>query len=170
MVGPTPGTEASRSSFSRQAGEPHRFVDVGLEAGELLLQRGEQTGDAFLQALFDQALLALALGDDHLDDLASPSDKIGQKPGLFVGHRPDVRFGRLDEMGDHRRVDRVGLGSFAERLRGNAKKKHLTQQPHVKNQVPEWVTRWGDSRIGCGLIQDGKHMEVCHDGGDFVAG
>jgi hypothetical protein len=37
-------------------------------------------------------------------------------------------------------------------------------------QVPEGVTRWGDSRIGCGLIQDGKHMEVCHDGGDFVAG
>ena len=94
----------------------HRLVDVGLEAGELLLQRGEQTGDAFLQALFGQALLALALGDDHLDDLASPSDKIGQKPGLFVGHRPDVRFGCLDEMGDYRRVDRVGLGSFAERL------------------------------------------------------
>ena len=40
----------------------------------------------------------------------------------------------------------------------------------VLYQVPECVTRWGDSRIGCGLIQDGKHMEVCHDGGDFVAG
>jgi hypothetical protein len=37
-------------------------------------------------------------------------------------------------------------------------------------QVSEWVTRWGDSRIGCGLIQDGKHWEVCHDGCDFVAG
>ena len=37
-------------------------------------------------------------------------------------------------------------------------------------QVSEWVTRWGDSRIGCGLIQHGKHLEVCHDGCDFVAG
>jgi hypothetical protein len=37
-------------------------------------------------------------------------------------------------------------------------------------QVPECVTRWADSRIGCGLIQDGKHMEVCHHHGDFVAG
>jgi hypothetical protein len=71
MVGPTPGTEASKSSFSRQAGEPRTAVDVGLEAGELLLQRGEQTGDAFLQALFDQALLPLASGDDHLDDLSA---------------------------------------------------------------------------------------------------
>jgi hypothetical protein len=124
MVGPTPGTEASRSSFlppGRRAA--HRLADVGLEAGELLLQRGDETGDAFLQALFDQALLPLALGDDHLDDLASPSHKIGQKPGLFVGHRPDVRFGHLDEMGDHRRVDRIGLGPFAERLGEGA---HLT--------------------------------------------
>jgi 2-alkenal reductase len=24
--------------------------------------------------------------------------------------------------------------------------------------------------VGCGLIQDGKHMEVCHHRGDFVAG
>ena len=85
------------------------------------MQRGDETGDAFLQAIFDQALLALVLGDDPLDDLASPSHKIGQKPGLFVGHRPDVRFGRLDEMGDHRRVDRVGPGSFAERLGESAR-------------------------------------------------
>jgi hypothetical protein len=132
MVGPTPGTEASRSSFSRQAGEPHRFVDVGLEAGELLLHRGEQTGDAFLQAFFDQALLPLALGDNHLDDLSASSDKIGQKPGLFVGHRPDVRFGRLDEMGDHRRVDRVGLGPFAERLGESA---HLRRIDHDDRQA-----------------------------------
>jgi len=42
MILPMPGTEASRSSFSRQAGEPRTaWVDVGLEAGELLLESGE---------------------------------------------------------------------------------------------------------------------------------
>jgi hypothetical protein len=76
--------------------------------------------------------LALAIGDDHLDDLSASSDKIGQKPGLFVRHRPDVRFGRLDEMGDHRRVDRIGLGPFAERLGESA---HLRQIDHDDRQA-----------------------------------
>jgi hypothetical protein len=34
----------------------------------------------------------------------------------FVGERPHVRLGRLDEADDHARVDRIGLGALADRL------------------------------------------------------
>ena len=61
-------------------------------------------------------LLALALGHDHLDDLAPAGDEIGQQPGGFIGHRPRLGPGRLGEVGDHRGIDRVGLGPLADRL------------------------------------------------------
>ena len=94
MVGPTPARRrAGLLSPARLASRapPRR---CRLEAGELLLQRGDETGDAF-SALSVRRFCAGAR-DDHLDDLASPSDKIGQS--RFVRRaRPDVRFGRLDE-------------------------------------------------------------------------
>ncbi|MFZ3324573.1 MAG: hypothetical protein WA231_01190, partial [Methylocella sp.] len=37
-------------------------------------------------------------------------------------------------------------------------KKHLTQQPHVKNQVSESLTPEADSRIGIYLIHHGKQL------------
>ena len=50
MIGPTPGTEASRSSFSRQTGEPRTSSSISLSSlGEFLLERLEQTQDALLQ-------------------------------------------------------------------------------------------------------------------------
>ena len=88
----------------------HGLVDVGLEAGELLLQRGEQAGDALLQTRLGQALLPLPLGDDHLDDLPAAGDEIGQQPRLRIGQRPNLRLRRLDEVGDDAGVDRIGLG------------------------------------------------------------
>ena len=91
MVGPMPGTEASRSSFSRQAGEPRTVSSISLSRlGELFLERLEQTGDAFLQPLVLGAPLALAFGAHHLDDLAAPGDEIGEQPCCLIGQRPHV--------------------------------------------------------------------------------
>ena len=139
------GGEPGPLSPARPAKAADRLVDVGLEAGELLPAARRADGRCF-SAGADQALLALALGeDDHLDDLASPSDKIGQKPGLFVGHRPGCpvwpprRNGR-----DHRRVDRVGLGSFAERLGEGA---HLRRIDHDDRQACRRKARQRDDRL-----------------------
>jgi hypothetical protein len=73
MVGPMPGTEARRSSFSRRAA--HGVVEVLVERRQLLLQGPEQPGDALLQPPLAEAPLPLPLGDDHLDDLPAPGDQ-----------------------------------------------------------------------------------------------
>ena len=81
MIGPTPGTEASRSSFSRQAGEPRTLiVDLVVELGELLLQHADHPPDALAQ----RACTAIAparwrSAADHLDDLAPAGDEIGKQ-------------------------------------------------------------------------------------------
>ena len=116
MIGPTPGTEASRSSLSRQAGEPRTASSISaVEAGEFLLERLDQTGDALLDAR-GGPLLALALGADHLDDLPPPGNQIGQQPRGFVGQGPRLGPGRLGEVGDDGGIDRIGLGTLADRL------------------------------------------------------
>jgi hypothetical protein len=110
--------------------------------------------------------LALAIGDDHLDDLSASSDKIGQKPGLFVRHRPDVRFGRLDEMGDHRRVDRIGLGPFAERLGESA---HLRQIDHDDRQARRRKTRRNHRLTAAGRLDRDRLWRERRERGDQPA-
>src|SRR5213080_2212277 len=67
VTDPTPGTEASRSSFSH---------DTGVDLGELAAQRLEQARDAAFGAR-RSTLLTLAFGDDHLDDLPPPRHQVG---------------------------------------------------------------------------------------------
>jgi hypothetical protein len=55
------------------------------------------------------------------------SDQIGEKSCHLVRHLPQLRLGRLGEMGDYRRIDQVGLSPFAERLREGA---HLRRIDH----------------------------------------
>ena len=62
---------------------------------------------------------------------APASDQIGQKPRL-VGQWPHLRLGRLGEVGDHRRIDRIGLGALAERLGEGA---HLGRIDHHHGQA-----------------------------------
>jgi hypothetical protein len=76
ITGPILGSEESRSSFSRQAGEPHRIVNIGLDARELTLERLHEPADALLDAGIGP-FLALPLGSDHVDDLAPAGDEIG---------------------------------------------------------------------------------------------
>ncbi len=94
----------------------HGVVDVRLHGREFPLEGGQQPGDALLQALFGQALLPLALGDHHLDDLPAPGDESSEEPRLGVGQRPDLRLGGFKEVGDDAGIDRIGLGPLAERL------------------------------------------------------
>jgi hypothetical protein len=48
------------------------------------LKRLQQARDALLQVLLDKPSPPLPLGDDHLDDLTTPCDEIGEKPSLFI--------------------------------------------------------------------------------------
>src|SRR5262252_6259688 len=63
---------------------------------------------------------ALTFGGNHLDDLAPTCNQIGETSRHLIGKLPELRFGCRGEMGDYRRVDRVGLGSFAESHREGA--------------------------------------------------
>ena len=132
MTGPTPGTEDSRSSFSRQAGEPRTASSMSpSRLVSSFCKRLEQAGDALL-ASAPAPVHALLLGDDHLDDLAPAGDEIGQQPASRVGQRPDLGLRRRDETGDHRGIDRIGLGALADRLGEGA---HLRRIDHHHRQA-----------------------------------
>jgi hypothetical protein len=116
VIGPTPGGGEQVLLLAPGWRTADGSVDRRGDFGKLLLERRDQPGDALFDALDRDAPLPIALGDDHLDDLPAPGDEIGEQPGRFVGERKQVGLGRLDEAGDHRRIDRVGLGALAQRL------------------------------------------------------
>ncbi len=62
----------------------------------------------------------LSFGGDHLDDLAPARDQIDETSCHLIRQLPELRFGCLGEMGDYRRIDRIGLGSFVESRREGA--------------------------------------------------
>jgi hypothetical protein len=90
------------------------IVDVGLQRREFRLQGRQQTGHTLLQRLAGQALLALTLGDDHVDDLTAPCEQIGQTLGIGIAQRPHGRLGRCDEVGNDASVQRIGLGALTQ--------------------------------------------------------
>src|SRR5262245_2552221 len=63
------------------------------------------------------ALLALAFGTDHFDDLPSAGHEIAQQPGRFIRQRSWFGFGRLREVGDRGGINRIGLGTLSDRFR-----------------------------------------------------
>src|SRR5215813_15021926 len=87
IAGPTEGTEDSRSSFSRQAGEPRGIVNVPIDARELTFERLQEPPDALLDAGIGPAL-TLPLRADHVDDLTTAGDEIGELLGGLVRQRP----------------------------------------------------------------------------------
>jgi hypothetical protein len=58
---------------------------------EFLLKRLQQARDALLQVLLDKPSPPLPLGDDHLDDLTTPCDEIGEKPSRFITKPMDTQ-------------------------------------------------------------------------------
>ncbi len=85
-----------------------------------------------VQTIVAHTTRPLTFGGDHLDDLAPASDQIGQKSRHLVRHAPQLRFGRLGKVGDHRRIDWISLGPFAERLGEGA---HLRGIDHHHRQA-----------------------------------
>jgi hypothetical protein len=57
----------------------------------------------------------VALGTDHLDDLAPPGDQLGQALYLGIGQRPGLRPDAFGEQRDHLSIEGVGIGAAAER-------------------------------------------------------
>src|SRR6516225_701559 len=114
IVGPTLGTEESRSSFSRQAGEPRTASSISVSTLE------SSRSSAFTSlAILDPGIspfLTLPLGADHLDDLTPAGDEIGKLLGSLVAQRPWCDAGRFAEVGDHAGIDRVGLGPLTDGL------------------------------------------------------
>src|SRR5262245_28690780 len=53
------------------------------------------------RALVVHATRTLTFGRDHLDDLAPPSNQIGEKSCRFVRQLAQLRLGCLGEVGDH---------------------------------------------------------------------
>ena len=108
------------------------LVDRRIELGELFLQRFAKPGDALGRAIVAHATRALAFGGNHLDDLASTSDQIGEKSRHLVRQLPQFWFSRFGEMSDYSCIDRIGLGPFAERLGEGA---YLRRVDHQHRQA-----------------------------------
>src|SRR5215831_9734743 len=91
ITGPTLDTEQSRSTFSRQAGEPRTPSSISVST-----------------------FLALPFRADHLHDLTPTGDKIGKLLGCLIGQRPWCDAGRLSKVGNHPGIDRIRLGALAD--------------------------------------------------------
>ena len=47
----------------------------------------------------------------------APAHQLGQQPRRFIRQFPRLGLHRLGKAGDHRGIDRIGLGALADRLR-----------------------------------------------------
>ena len=113
VTGPTPGTERSSSSASRQIGvERIRVVEVGLEAPEGVVQPGDMGLEMALQAAITKQTSAVLLGAEHVDQLAATRDQVPKGARLFVGHGPGDGANGFGKARDHPSVERVGLGQL----------------------------------------------------------
>ena len=111
VTGPTPGTEARRSSASLPCGRGARDgVDVGVDVGAFFCQKSKMAVDFLGEALGFGATAAIGCHADHLDDLPSPRDAFTEHSGFIRGDRPRLRPDPLREQGDDLRIDGVGLG------------------------------------------------------------
>src|SRR5581483_3209318 len=92
----------------------HHRVDVAIDLVELLLEGSDKSGQALAHPRIEDALLAMALGDDHLDDLPASGHKLGEQRCRFVGNGTRLWFYRLGEVRDHGRIDGIGLRALAD--------------------------------------------------------
>ena len=104
------------------------------------------------------ALLALALGDQHLDDLTPPRDQLTEQPRRLIGDRPRFGLYRFGKPRDHLGIDRIGLGPFAERLREVA---HLRRVDNHQRQLRSTNRRRHYRLKPPGRLHCNQHR--CHD-------
>ena len=84
-----------------------------------------------------RAFFPLALGSDHLDDLPSAGDEIGQQLGFRTGQRPRLEPGGLGEVSHEASVDRVGLGALTD---GRGEGAHLDRLDHGHRRVCDFAS------------------------------
>lgn len=88
-----------------------RRADVIVQAVEFTLQNLQKPGDVLLTRGGAQTF---TLCSDHDHDLPAPRDQFAQQVGLRVLERTYLRCRRLDEMRDHRHIDRICLGPLTD--------------------------------------------------------
>ena len=114
---------------------PDSLTDILVETGELLLESPEQTGDAALAA-GRSPLLALALGDDHLDDLTPAGDEVGERWVLGSGSAPDLGWWPRK-----RAITAASIGSVLARCRAPGRSPHLRRVDHHHRQARQTPER-----------------------------
>ena len=105
-----------------------------VQFGQFLLQRLAQPGDALLQARHGDVTGTLTFRSYHLNDLAPAADEFGEHLRGLIRQLANLRFGCLREVRDYRGIDRIGLGTSAERLR---ERPHLGRIDHNHRQTGE---------------------------------
>src|SRR5205823_10533025 len=83
------GEEIFGLAPSRRATD--QLADIVGKLLQLTLQDLDVAGQTLADTHIAGALLALALGDQHLDDLTPPRDQLTEQPRRLIGDRP--RFG-----------------------------------------------------------------------------
>src|SRR5204862_6791442 len=109
------GEEIFGLAPSRRATD--QLADIVGKLLQLTLQDLDVAGQTLADTHIAGALLALALGDQHLDDLTPPRDQLTEQPRRLIGDRPRFGLYRFGKPRDHLGIDRIALGPFAERLR-----------------------------------------------------
>jgi len=113
-----PGTESSRSSFSRhRGGAPDGCVDVLIEPCQLPLKGINDAANAFLQGLVPSpAQGPVSLCRKHLHDLPATGQKISKCKGFRIWQRSDLGLGCFGKAGNDRGIKRVCLGIHSQGL------------------------------------------------------
>ena len=110
VIGPTPGTEVSRFSVSRQAGVARMVVvEIRLEVLEGALQPREVGVDPPLEAAIPGHAPAIRLSAEHLDELAAAGDEFAETVDLVGGQWADGGPHGLGKVRDDAGVEGIGL-------------------------------------------------------------
>jgi hypothetical protein len=100
--------------------------------------------DVRVQALMHEGRCAsetVFLRRQHLDELATSGKECGERLHLFIRQRPGDGTDDVSEMGEHLRIEGIGLGQFPRRL---GKVPHLSRigdhdrQPRRDERPAEW--------------------------------
>ena len=162
MIGPTPGTEDSRSSASRQAGEPRTAVSMSRSISASSFSR------AWTRRSIDWRTRATAVWRRRCRSAPIISTICRRRATSSARRRVassgigrSSGCGGLGEVGDHRGVDRVGLGALAE---GPGEGADLGGVDHHHRQAgrrpaprrrPSRSRRWPPARPGRGRAPSG---------------
>ena len=111
VISPMPGTEVSRSSAARQAGEPRTASSISRSSAA---SWASKVLSVALRVRWTRWLRGLAqpvgLHADHLDHLAAAGDQLGERLAVGIGERAGFGTDALGEERDGVGIQRIGLG------------------------------------------------------------